>query len=75
MKYCIDCKWFKRSWLDLSDSKCLHPDATVCVLNKFLSRRMAKTEQETARIQRGYGKCGADGRNWDPKKIGAFHNE
>lgn len=68
MKYCYDCKYFKRDLFFPSTSKCMHSDAAQCVPEKFLSPRYKKTKQEWAIHERKYGKCGVAGRNFEAKR-------
>jgi hypothetical protein len=61
MKYCEDCKHFKR-WF--GDRKCYSPKAKFYDGNHCVSRLNAPY----ASTERQYGNCGFDGKNWEAKR-------
>jgi hypothetical protein len=62
MKYCEDCKHFKKGLWN-GDLRCYSPKAKFSDGDHCVSRRNAPY----ASIERQYGYCGFDGKNWEAK--------
>jgi hypothetical protein len=68
MKYCDECKWFKRATFKQS-GRCLHPNVAHHSLEQYISVAFAPYAMEERRYglpNDGKG-CGPEGKNWEAK--------
>lgn len=60
-KFCVDCKWIKREFLGTEYAECLCPETQW--EPSLVSKKSITTFCSN---QRGRGKCGKEGKFWEP---------
>jgi len=68
IKYCEDCKHFKSAFWGREDGQCRSPNVNVKVSWYDGKYCITRRKAPYASIERSYGNCGIEGKNWEGKE-------
>jgi hypothetical protein len=73
-RFCKDCRWVRWPWRNIRDSSgamCNHPSVMrpdVGSLDPVTGRRQASWPGTFCTMERQFGRCGPDDKNWEPQQ-------